>query len=300
MAIRIPRGYDVNTDPYREVCEGNRPTVQAVALRPWSGLPDIRFDKHNNDPIVLDAGTLVGCVTYTGDATKVGTLFPACLPSSTGVAESANLIKGYGSSSAYEEHAGIGWPAAASGNITNVGFIKPLGVCYQPVYSDLLRTGYTNYKRTDSVGFLAGPYVVEVPCISAEEIAINQGDVVVLGSGNHWGSGWNPYTFPLAGRYAKYDSSWAFAQERIVGRCLKRIKIATTDAAAGVRLRDDLTNQNLELTAEALADFGDLNKIQTVPGHTLTGSGTKGIPQHLLDARSNGSAYYCFRFLVRV
>ena len=74
MALRIPRGYDTNRPPYSEICEGQRPTVQNVPLEAWTGLPPVRIDEHHHDPIVLDAGTLVGVATGAGAA---GKLFPA-------------------------------------------------------------------------------------------------------------------------------------------------------------------------------------------------------------------------------
>lgn len=304
MTIRIPRGYARNRPNYQELCEGVRPVDSAMPRAAYTGLPHVRIDEVHHDPIVIDPGTIVGYVSWTGaSATALGTIVPAHLTSTTGTSESAHQLKIYGSSEAASNWS---MPAGASGNLS-LGWVKPIGVVFQPIYSFILNSLYTNYSRNVNIGIVTD-YVIMVPATNLEEAAIRAGDVVVLGSGNHYGAGWgNEYTYKMAGRYARYDSTWAFANERVVGRCLKKIAIATTSTStAGTKLNDDLAN--ITLTTEGAAEFQDLDKVQTVPGLGISGSGTKGIPAWLLDARlddgnqvgSGSKTYWALVILIRL
>jgi hypothetical protein len=283
MAMRIPRGYERNVPPYQELCEGVRPVDTAAPRTAYTGLPHVRIDKHHDDPIVLDPGTIVGRVNWTGaGSTLLSTVVPAVLPTGTGVAESSVVLRIKGSTEASES-----WnlPDGTSGDIT-VGLVKPIGIITQPIYSFKLQADFTNYKRNDNIGIVTD-YVIMIPAINAEEHAIRDGDTVMLGSGDYYGAGWTGTTMSTtdlrAGRYARYNSDWEYANERVVGRCLKKIRIATTSTStAGTKLNGDL--DNVTLTTEATTEFQSLDKVQTVPGLGLSGSGTKGIPSFLLDA----------------
>ncbi len=303
MPIRIPRGFSRNVPNYQELCEGVRPTDTAAPREAYTGLPHVRIDQHNHDPYVLDAGTVVGRVSYTGaSSTLFGKVVPCVMPTgmsgTTGggvgvtftptLAEASVVLRIKGSTEASDSW---GMPDSTSGDITNIGVVKPLGVIHQPIYSFILNSRYTNYKRNVSVGVVTD-YVILVPATNAEEAAIRDGDVVVVGSGDYHGFEWgSDYTYPRAGRYARYNVNWAYANERVVGRCLKKIRIATTSStSAGTKLSDDL--DNITLTTEAKNEFGSLDKVQTVPGLGNTGSATKGIPSTLLDARLDGGGNY--------
>ena len=288
MAMRVSRGYERNRPNYQELCEGVRPVDTAAPREAYTGLPHVRIDEVHHDPIVLDPGTIVGRVSWTGaTSAAIGKVVPAYLPTATGTGtpsfysgeQDASLII-YGSA---EANSNWGLPAGASGDLS-LGCVKPIGVIYQPIYSFILNELYTNYKRDVNLGIVTD-YVIMIPATNSEEAAIRDGDTVVLGSGLHYGAGWaNDYTYKKAGRYARYNESWAYPSERIVGRCLKKISLATTTTStAGTKLNDDLAN--ITLTSEAQSEFRDLEKVQTVPGLGISGSGTMGIPAWLLDAR---------------
>ena len=297
MVMRIPRGYERNRPPYVELCEGVRPTDTAAPREAFTGLPHVREDKHHDDPIVVDAGTLVGYVSYTGSP-ALGKIVPAVLPTVTGVSESEVSLSIMGATNDW------GIPDSTSGNIT-VGNVKPMGVVSAPTYSFYLQEAFTNYTRNVNVP-LVTDYVVMVPATNVEEHAIRAGDMVGLGSGDHYGIGKSATstTNLLAGRYARYNKDWEHATERTVGRCLKKIQIATSASATGTKLNSDL--DNVTLTAEATAEFGHMEKVQTVPGSGLTGSGTKGIPASLLDAtlddasNSGTKSYWALVLLIRL
>lgn len=303
MVLRIPRGFARNVPNYQELCEGVRPVDTAAPREAYTGLPHVRIDEHNHDPFVLDPGTVVGRVSYTGAAsTLYGKVVPCVMPTGMSgtvgggpgvsfaptLAEASVVLRIKGST---EANTNWGMPDGTSGDITNIGVVKPLGVIYQPIYSFILNTRYTNYKRNVNIGVVTD-YVILIPAVNAEEQAIKDGDVVMVGSGDYYGLEWgSDYTYKRAGRYARYNMNWAYANERVVGRCLKKIRIATTSSTtAGTKLADDL--DNITLTTEAQAEFGGLDKVQTVPGLGNTGSATKGIPSNLLDARlDNGENY---------
>lgn len=294
MAIRVPRGLEVSRPYYNELCEGVRPVAGAVAKEAWTGLAHVRIDEVHHDPIVLEPGTLVGVVTG-GNALADNKLVPAVL--GTGYGDAAGLIQ-VGESNIWSL-------PTASGNHA-VGRVKPLGVCYQPIYSFMLQQLYTNYTRNVAVGVVTD-YVIQVPAINSDEWLIEPGDAVMLGVGKAHGigalSGSHAAGYHLAGRYAavKTYRTYDDLHDRVVGRCLRKIRLGTggSSTAVGARLADNLAD--FTVSADAQAAFSDLDKIQTVPGLNLTGSGTKGIPGFYLGARCDANkVYWGLTMLIRL
>lgn len=304
MALRIPRGYSVNRPYFREVCEGIRPNSQAAPRLPFTGLAHVRVDDVHHDPIVIDAGTIVGCITgATGAATPFRGVTGQFAPAMCGTSTSANVrptgLVNIGSA----EGSTWGLPTASGlGFNLNGGEIMPIGVVSQPVYSSFLQVAFTNYKRQHSLGFVTD-YVIQIPATNDEEVAINAGDMVMLGSGFHHGIGVTlPYDAQkLAGRYAKYSSTVFRANERVIGRCLKKTLLGS-DAA---RTEGDLLSSNLSTfvaDTDLANEFAGLDRVQTVPGlSNLSGSDTKGVPSFLLGARCDAQKkYWALTILVRL
>lgn len=298
MAIRIPRGYARNIPYFREICEGVRPHVSDLPLEAWTGLPHVRIDEHHHDPIVLDPGTIVGIGTGAASVGG-GYLLPTTLESGA-----AGLGIATGLMIAGSNDANTTW-GLPNGTATRVacGFVKPIGVIYQPIYSFILQANNSNYKRVANVGVLTD-YVISVPAVNSEETAIFAGDVVMCGTGNHYGAGTSSTftTNKLAGRYARYSSSAAFANERVVGRCLKKLELGTLSGASGGELLADvITSSSFTISTAAAAEFANLAKVQTVPGLGLSGSGTSGIPAYLLGARCGSDGkFYALTLLIRL
>jgi len=306
MALRIPRGYAVNRPYFREVSEGVRPNSQAAPRLPFTGLAHVRTDEVHHDPIVIDAGTIIGIMTgATGQmgagahaqtsqqkafvAANSGFFVPAMLGTGTLAdttqKDNQSVLINIGTTEGSTTWGTAG--ASGAAHNVNVGNVKPMGVVTQPVYSSYLTTAFTNYKRQHSLGFVT-QYVIQIPATNVEEAEINAGDLVGVGSGVHHGIGvTDPYdTQRLAGRYMKFRPTVAFAQERIVGRCLKKTLIGTTTSAAGTLLADSLST--FTIAADLQAEFVGLERVQTVPGLAgLSGSETKGVPSFLLGARAD-------------
>ncbi len=288
MAMRIPRGYARNRPSFLEICEGQRPNSQATPRVAYTGLPMVREDKVHDAPIVIDSGTIVGIATGT---LGLGTMFPALM--GTGTVDGRGLT-GTGAVNDW------GLPGATAFSIA-VGRVKPLGVCFAPVYSFILQSLYTNFKMQHSTPFLTD-YVISVPATNAEEVAIFAGDVVMLGTGRHYGSGvTSTYTTnKLAGRYARLDTTVTDYQERIVGRCLRKLKLGNISGASGGEVLSDYL-ASFTIDAGAITEFSDLEKVQTVPGLGLTGSGTGGIPAYLLTATADGNGdVWALTILIRL
>lgn len=300
MTIRIPRGYDVNRPYYNELCEGVRPVAGAIAKEAWTGLAHTRVDELHHDPIVLEPGTLVGMVTG-GNAVAAGKLVPAVL--GTGYADAGNLIQ-VGASNVW------GLPTASGSHA--VGRVKPLGVVYQPIYSFMLQALYTNYTRNTAVGVVTD-YVIQIPAVNSDEWLIEPGDAVMLGSGKRHGIGFmspNPTYISheaglhLAGRYAPvktYASTYNDIHDRVVGRCLRKVKLGVggDNTVQGDTLVDKLSDFALDSAAQQ--EFSFLEKIQTVPGFKLTGSGTKGVPAYYLGAKADSNKeYWGLTLLIRL
>jgi hypothetical protein len=211
-----------------------------------------------------------------------------------------------------------------SGN-ASVGIVKPLGVVYQPVYSFILQSRYTNYTRNTAVGVVTD-YVIQVPAINSDEWAIEAGDAIMLGTGKRHGISFmapSPSISThlagthLAGRYAAVKSypggNGPVAigvgnvvhglQDRIVGRCLRKVKLGAGQTAAtsqGDTLADKLSDFVINSAFDS--EVGYLSKVQTVPGLTgLTGTGTKGVPGYWLGARADANKeYWGLTLLIRL
>lgn len=293
MALRIPRGFDVNRPPYAEICEGERPNVQSVPLEAWTGLPPVRIDEQHHDPIVIDAGTLVGIATGTSQTNGEGKLFPAVWV--TGNADSTAVTLNHVSD-------GATWGLSTSTSQTiDVGNIKPLGVVYQPIYSFNLQAKFTNYKRNDNVGVLTD-YVISIPCITTAEHAIRAGDVVCVANNhlqigtfatlatrvaNEGGRFKRLAAITSATEYSSLSATDNLPDEYIVGRCLKSFVFGT--GAATTKLQGDTT---FSIATAGTTEFRGLGRVQTVPGLALSGSGTGGVPGHMLGGVSDGSSNY--------
>jgi len=328
MALRIPRGYAVNRPYFREVCEGVRPNSQAAPRLPFTGLAHVRIDEVHHDPIVIDAGTIIGIITgATGTvaghgqtdqrkafvAANSGFFVPAMMGYGTnvvanqtgiataGILANQSVLINIGTTDA-ETTWGIAGASGTAFNV-NVGEVKPIGVVTQPIYSSYLPIAFTNYKRQHSIGFVTD-YVIQIPATNDEEVAINAGDAVMLGSGVHHGAGVaSPYSAQkLAGRYAKFNSLVNNAEERRIGRCLKKTYLG--QGGASVAEGTLLANALADFTAGAdlAAEFAGLERVQTVPGLPgLSGSETKGVPSFLLGARADAQKrFWALTILVRL
>lgn len=298
MALRIPRGFGVNRPQYQEICEGVRPTAEAVQLKAWTGLPCVRLDDQHNDPIVIDAGTLIGIAT---GGVASGFVLPATFVTGNQLLYTLP----------HSESSTWSLPTT-SGSIT-CGLVKPLGVAYQPIYSFYLETAFTNYKRVHSVGYVTD-YVIQIPCITLDETNINPGDKVAVGTGQKTGTQDSNWTNALlfngdnpAGRYRKFTLTSNAANELIgglgdtvVGRCLKRLHLGTTTDGSPTGLKLSAVT-NFTLSAAAAAEFKSMDKVQTVPGLGLAGSGTNGVPSWLMGARANANGdFYALTLLIRL
>jgi hypothetical protein len=293
MAFRTPRGYDVNRPSYQELSQGIRPEASTVPMEAWTGLAPVRVDEIHHDPIVLDAGTCVGIAT--GGAAE-GKLFPAHTQSG---ATAMTLVH-------HSDGATWGLPAAnhvESAAYFTAGPVLPLGVVYQPIYSFMLQSQFTNYKRNENVGVVTD-YLIQVPATTAEERAIMAGEMVMV-SKTAVQQGAVAAGTARIGRYQRYQGDPAgagvaatvgllksalFDSQFVVGRCFSALTFATGTASVNTVLSADYSN--VSLTTAGAAEFKGLSKVQTVPGLGLGGSGTAGTPAWLRDAQSDSSGNY--------
>jgi len=298
MAYRTPRGYDVNRPPYQEISEGTRPESSAVPMEAYDLLPPVRIDEISHDPIVLDAGTVVGIAT--GGLAK-GKLFPA-----HGLTGHANIQ--------FRHHSdGATWGLSATDTGVNVlelttGPVYPLGMIFQPIYSFKLQSQFTNYKRTDNVGIVTD-YLVQIPATTSLERSIEPGELVMVNQ-----------LAQEAGQVAAGTASMGTLQSYptlnatvpgatallnnpdpafIVGRCYGKLTFASGTASVNTVFSDDVAN--VTLSTAGAAEFKGLNRVQTVPGLGLSGSGTAGVPSWLVKAQADGSGnYVALTILVRL
>ena len=206
-----------------------------------------------------------------------------------------------------------------SGTYTGSFGIKPIGIVYNDIYASWLSTTYLNYERQPNIGLLMKNQVIQVPCVTSEELLIQPGDVVYVAGQNvttEVNRVWDPTyasvtaadmtvghlvshrRFVAAGPAGGYglaangvdfhgwNPSIMFGMtEHKVGRCIRKIKIASgaTSQAQNTALSAAIPTARTSVNVE----WQHASRVQTVPGLGLQGSGTMGIPGHLLSARSD-------------
>jgi hypothetical protein len=199
----------------------------------------------------------------------------------------------------------------ASGEVVGMGIVKPLGVCYQPVYSFALQATYSNYTRTANVGFVTD-YVVQIAARTTAEHAIMTGDVVCVADGHFEQGSFATTAIQAAGQAGSFKrladvtppapsvlriGDLALAQEMVVGRCLKSFIVADSDAAGPQKFKDDTGTITVNQTAKD--EFKGLNLVET--RGTVAGSGTQGLPGHILEGLSDsGGKYRLLTLLIRM
>ena len=307
MAIRTGRGYGKIHHPYQELYEGVRPSIQG--LRAANFLPVAMLDKlHDDDPIVLLPGTFVGRLntaasavstasTYTNAEEAARAVVPACW---------GDYTVTYGTHDTDFVTDAIDSDPAASGatagaSTATVSDVKPIGVLTAPVYSNLLKTKYTNYSRDLMPSVLMGNYSIVIPAVTVNERAIEPGDIVRVDGNGGTAATWIPTAnSPLAnspGRLVAWDGNTGSAGY-VVGRCVDKYRVGTIGSTLNATVKGQIgtatvTNQNTD------QQFNTLKKVQTVPGLGLSGSGTQGIPAMFEHATIDGSGDF-FALVIKV
>jgi len=285
--FRTPRGYGVDTVQYRELMEGVRPQASAVPMEAWTGLAPVVVDENHHDPIVIMPGTFVG-IASGGLAS--GKIFPA--HTNTG---NLGIHMCYGS-----DDSTWGFPVVTySGTATAItnGPVPPLGVVYNRIYSFMLQNTFVNYKRNENVGILTD-YLIQIPAITSAEQTIQPGQLVqICKTANKWGrTSTITSVDTLMGRLQAWDGTTE-GLRFVVGRCYSNITFADGTVTTG-KLKDDTT---YTLTTAGKAEFKGLERVNTVPGLGVSGTGTKGVPTWLLDAAPDSSGgYHALTILVRL
>lgn len=195
--------------------------------------------------------------------------------------------------------------------LTGVG-VKPLGVAYQDIYASWLGDTYTNYERQPNIGFLMRDYIIQVPVVTTNESLIEPGDLVAVdGFGTEIvadvGLTWDPTNTAVAANAMKVGhlvsvddlttssvAALKIVQQHIVGRCVRKIKIAGTTSASNTALSADIPTS----TSNVNLEYRTAGRVQTVDGLGLQGSGTAGIPGWLLAARARDGAYWALEIAV--
>jgi len=310
MAIRIGRGYDKTHHPYQELYEGVRPSIQG--LKAANFLPVAMLDKlHDDDPIVLLPGTFVGRLN-TGTATAAISanvayanaeeaargLVPACWGAYSVTYSQNDMDFATDDLDSTTAAAAVLVAEASAATVTGV---RPIGVVTAPVYSNLLKTKYTNYSRDLMPSLLMGNYSVVIPAVTVGERAIEPGDLVRVDGDGGSAATWNPVTNVATanspGRLVAWDGAVASANY-VVGRCVDKYRVGTVGGALNATVKSlistgTLSNQNAD------HQFNTLKRVQTVPGLGLSGSGTQGIPAMFEHATIDGSGDF-FALVIKV
>lgn len=296
---RIPRGYGRYQTPYNEIFEGQRPSLAELGnLLPAPWLPTAAVDSRHEDNLVMQAGTWVGRINATDHANPYNAV-PAAnrtnflVPAFQGTGEysltygSQDLDNGDGTYAVPDIDSYPTAVAEAGVSTITIAPVKPMGVLYQDVYGSYYGLRYKNYNRQHMVGFLTYGQVIMVPAMTAAEAAIQPGDKVCIHRSTDASPTWRPQH---ADNYVGHLQAWDTATcsvEYIVGQCLEKVLLAD-GGGASQRLSTAITAG----TATNVHNFGDLGKVQTVPGLGLQGSGTESVPGYLLKSVAQGGNFY--------
>ena len=292
---RIPRGYAVYHKGVQELMEGQRPTLDFLGnLRPAPWLPVSRVDTVHDDPQVIPAGTVVGriCTTDHNDIYEAVTAAKRTdylVPAWAGTGE---YTLTYGANDVTYLTPDIDdYPtvvAAAGISTLDVPAVKPLGIATYDMYASHLGTTYKNYDRQSMVAFLSWGWTILIPVRTPSEADIQVGDLVQVEDNGSVSSTWTPTAATnIVGRMKPWESG--DCPEFKIGKCVEKITLATQPSSVGNQLLSAAISASNYASAH---NFSDLNKVQTVVGLGLTGSGTAGIPASLLSAVAQSQVWY--------
>jgi hypothetical protein len=272
-------------------------------MEAWTGLPPVRIDDYAHDPIVLDAGTIVG-IASGGSA--AGKLFPA------------TPLTGDAIITMWHHSDGATWALPAANVVASLsaitgGPVKPLGMVFEPIYSFILQAAFHNYKRQENVGIVTD-YLIQLPARNAQERAIKPGDKVMVNEvAKDYGFNVTA-SLSTMGTLQSYDQRQQGAGalsastaahgdgglEYVVGTCFQNLLFAS-DSSASANALLDADIPNVSLTTAGAAEFKGLSRVQTVPGLNLAGSGTNGVPAWLTKARQSADGdFYALTILFRL
>jgi len=318
MPLRIPRGFNKVAWPFlTRFGDGKTPSY---ALRPALYLPVWTKDEHRDgDPVVLPPGTWVGLLNDR-DHTNVDDSFvldakgfesfltPAC-PTAYKITYGSNDVDITPDLDADKDTL----VTTAAITTASVDITKPLGVIARPYYAGWISERYYNYDPDLIQTWVAKDMVIRVPALSANEAAIEAGDLVMLDDTAT--PDWDPadLTNP-PGRLKAYGLTASEAPlEFVVGRCVRKVplgKQATPSAgqslstAIGTSAPRTLFNFDPDyVDANVEANYGGVQgKIEGVPGLGLGGtSATIGRPQEMMFAKADSSGFFwALDILVRV
>ena len=319
MAHRTARDKARQSWAYHELYEGSRPSIPA--LQPAKFLPVAAIDKaHDDDPIIMLPGTFVGrglgaaegnwAIDYTRP------LVPACPTAYTLEYTALDFGQEWGATPDIDGDGTIsGVVSSAATSTQTVAANKPIGLCPQPVYASYLGERYTNYNRNLEVTqVLVQNQAILIPAITAKEITIEPGDKVCLDFALIPNLDWSDMGSAGApGRLARVEAETEDllmtgvatdttsievaihkVQEYTVGRCIDKFPIAKqTATSAGQTLTAAVAASNVDI-AEISKTWGywSTRLVQTVPGLTLPGSGTLGVPGYLTFAEADAPGYW--------
>lgn len=258
-------------------------------------------------PIVLWPGTIVGILNGR-DHTSVPSAFRAqshsVLVPAHQHASGYNIVYSaydlasdeFGGTYDLDESSSEVIVASTGATTTAVAKTRPLGVVQDAVVSQAYQRRHRNLKlQYDNINILSQGKVLRIPVITDEERDIRPGDRVMVSDG---AGDYDPINSPVTsypGRWKKVNESGAYSQEAFVmGRCVGRHRIVKqSSVTSDTLLLTDIQNANIDKTTlNEDEGYHTFNRVQTVPGVYLQGSGTMGVPSPLTFARADASGEF--------
>jgi len=305
--------------------EGQRPTIKDITPAPYLPVAEIepRHDDPIVIPAGTWVGIVGGANTGADmgdwDTGSIATIKRYLVPAASAyyhVEYTANDLSTTFGTNGNVKDLDVWTPSARTGAaVTTTGVttkyigesgygVRPVGIAFVDMYASWLGDVYVNYDRQPSVSLLTRDYVVQLPAVTTQERAIEPGDQVMVDGYGVVDLSWSPATVSQTMRVGHLVRVTAVAtglsnmtgdatqgqfvgrmSEYIVGRCLRKVKVANySSASAGTTLAANVGSLS---RSNVSTEFADAGRVQTVPGLSLQGSGLKGVPAWARNATAD-------------
>lgn len=239
-----PRGYEVQGIKFLELAEGVQPPLEA---KPAPYLPFLEEDKLMEAWFVVEAGQIVAFDRTalngeTGQVTNKKWLVPANGGAAQTVTYAADDVGEVADIDEYNS-GNVTVVAAAGAASKQIAANFPAGFAPYKYYSSSHPLVYRNFDLQPNVGFITD-YFIEIPLIHDNDTVVGQ-EQSTLETGHLVQAG------PLG--WAVKWVNGSDSVEQICGRCVRTEAISVKDS---------------------------LDKVLTVPGLSLPGTGTSGLQVH--------------------
>jgi len=275
MAVKTPYGYGRQSKDILELSEGVSPTG-SIRLAPW--IPITERNQASEFDIAIKAGNVIAIEYIT---TAVGSIAtgPYYVPANGGKATTlAYTSLDVGLTLNKNTGAVVTAAEVAAASTATHPANNPVGYNFFDFYHDQ-ENAYNNMQIQTYEKAIVTRYFIEVP-VKYEYQLGSPGELIMA-------------DWAVPGSWRPVDANY----HTTVG------SFTRYTAGSGVVTVDEQTNKETQiigrlLFVQPITDIDNLSMVTTMPGLSLTGSGSNGVPTHLRNAATISGVEYRARILV--